>query len=384
MEDKLYMNTREWTDSIINKLDKKMSVVAPRLRGKMPFISVDGKYDDRSGDIGAWTNGFFGGMMWMMYILTKKDIYKAIAIESENQLDGAFRKFERLCHDVGFMWIPTSGINYKLFGSRDSELRMLYAACTLFSRFHIKGGFIKAWNECYGFKPEGDYTIIDCMMNIPLLYWASDLMGDDRFRDIAKTHADKTIQEHIRDDGSVIHIAVHDQKTGDLIATSAGQGYDEDSAWSRGQAWAIYGFIISYIHTGDKRYLDVAERTANYFIASVCDDYLPRCDFRSPKEPVIYDSSAGAIAVCGLLEIAKYCGKHEADRYKNHAVKLLMTLEEKCCDWSTDEDGILGLASRKYHIKGDPKTGHNIPIIFGDYFFLEAVAKLADEDFMIW
>lgn len=379
------MDIKKWTEDIIEKLDKKMSVVGPEIEGKMPFISVNGKWNDRSKDaVFAWTNGFMGGIMWMMFKLTGKEYYKQFAESSEKQLDEAFLLYEHLGHDVGFLWIPTSGMNYKLFKNEDSKRRLLYATSLLYSRFNIKGNFIKAWNQCFGYRPEGHYTIIDCMMNISLLYWASNIIGDDRFKHIAIAHADTTIKEHIRDDGSVIHIAVHDPHTAQLITTIGGQGYDENSTWSRGQAWAIYGFIISYIHTKEERYLKIAQKTANYFIVSTCDDYLPKCDFRSPEEPLIYDSSAGAIAACGLLELAKYCNEYDAQKYKKFACKMLMKMEERFCDWTLDEEAILTMATRKYHPGPKISEDHNLPLIFGDYFFIEAIAKLKDEDFMLW
>lgn len=378
-------NTQEWVEGVIKKADDKMNKVAKRLDGTMPFISIHGSYDDRSQNaVHAWTNGFIGGIFWMMYVLTDKKQYREMAERNELQLDGAFRAYEKLDHDVGFMWIPTSGIRYKLFGEYESKIRMLRAADILAGRFNLKGEFIRAWNQNGSFKPDGIYSIIDSMMNISLLYWASEEIGDPRYKFIAETHANTTIKEHIREDGSVIHIAAHDKETAELITTIAGQGYSRDSAWSRGQAWAIYGFIISYIHTKNEKYLNIAKITANYFILSIQDDFLPRCDFRSPEEPVYYDASAGAIAACGLLELAKYCDEFDGIKYKKVAIKMLHALEENFCDWTDAEDAILTHSSRKYADGPDLMKGHNVPLIWGDYFFLEAIAKLKDEAFMIW
>ena len=379
------MSEQNWLNEVIEKLDKKMSVIGPKTDGKMPFFSEKGEWNDRSKDaVYAWTGGFFGGMMWMMYKITGKEVYKEIAQRSEKQLDEAFHFFEHLGHDVGFLWIPTSGMNYKLTGNEESKRRLFYAASLLASRYNLKGGFIKAWNQCYGHKPEGHYSIIDCMMNIPLLYWATEVMGDNRFKYIAMSHADTTIKEHVRDDGSVAHISVHDSKTAEFITTIAGQGYSVDSAWSRGQAWAVYGYIISYLHTKEKKYLDTAKKTADFFIDAVGDDYLPVCDFRSPKEPIYYDSSAGAIAACGLIEIAKYCDETDRKKYRDFSIKMLMAMEKKWCDWTLDEDAVLTMASRKYHGNVGSNIEHNLPLIFGDFFFFEAIAKLQDENFNLW
>ena len=188
------------------------------------------------------------------------------------------------------------------FGSKKSRVRTSIAADMLASRYNARGEFIRSWNDdCIG------WVIIDSMMNIPLLYWASDEYKDDRFKYIAMKHADKVLNTHIRPDGSVNHIVSLDPTNGEVIETFGGQGYAVGSSWSRGQAWAIYGFTLSYIHTGKQEYLDAAKRVAHYFIANVCDDWLPKVDFRSPKGPVIYDSTAGACTACGLLGVSKAC-----------------------------------------------------------------------------
>ena len=218
------------------------------------------------------------------------------------------------------------------------------------------------------------------MMNIPLLYRVSEELKDPRFRYIALSHADTTMRDHVRPDGSVNHIVSHDIVTGDVIETIGGQGYGVGSTWSRGQAWALYGFILSYIHTGKQEYLDTAKSVAHYFISCVCDDYLPKCDFRAPQEPVIYDSTAGACAACGLIEIANHVPEFEKDLYLNAAIQLLKAMEAKFCNWNENEDSILGWGTEAYH---NEKTRH-IPIIYGDYFFIEALYKLRGHDMLFW
>lgn len=142
----------------------------------------------------------------------------------------------------------------------------------------------------------------------------------------------------------------------------------------------LYGFALSYIHTGKQEYLDTAKKIAHYFIACICDDYLPKCDFRSPNEPVIYDSTAGAIAACGLLEIAKNVPEHEKKIYFNAAVKMLKALEENFCNWEEDEDSILQMGTEAYH----REEGKHIPIIYGDYYFVEAIYKLKGNTTLFW
>lgn len=369
---KATQNDKDFIDSTWEKLDRKLSVVALRSRDKVPYTTKDGVHIMHDGEgITWWTNGFWGGLMWLMYVGTQNEEYKLSAEKNEELLDDALKKFYGLHHDVGFMWHITSGVNYRLTGNEKSKIRSMYAASLLAARFNAVGKFIRAWNS------DPSVTIIDSMMNIPLLYWASRETGDPRFKHIAMQHADTTIQNHIRPDGSVKHICVYDAESGDYQKHLAGQGYDLDSSWSRGQAWALHGFILSYIHTGKQEYLDTAKRVAHYFIASVCDDYLPKADFRAPEEPVLYDSTASACAACGLLEIARNVPDYEGQIYYNAAIKLLKALDENFCNYELDEDSVVGFGTERWTNLPEAigKTA-NIPIIYGDYYFAEAIYKL--------
>ena len=371
----LVEENKKWFDEVWKKLDKKLVAVAKRSFDKIPYTAVDGVHDDKSKEyISWWTNGFWPGLMWIMYDGTKRDVYKDTAINAEKILDGALEEYNGLHHDVGFMWHISSGLHYRLLGDKQSRVRTLYAANVLAGRYNIDGKFITAWN---GQSQQG-WTIIDSMMNIPLLYWASREIGDARFERIAKAQADMAMRDHVRPDGSVVHIVSHDTQTGDVIETFGGQGYEVGSSWSRGQAWAVYGFALSYLHTGDEKYLDTAKKVANYFIAACCDDYLPKCDFRSPEEPVIYDSTAGAITACGLIELSKHVGVHEKGMYLNAAVKMLKAMEEKFCNWEENVDYIVGYGTERYG------SGEHMAIIYGDFYFAEAIYMLRGGEIKIW
>ena len=314
-------------------------------------------------------------MMWLMYVGTKNEQYRKVAEHAELLLDQALANYSRLDHDVGFLWHISAGVNYRLFGGKASYNRAMFAASILAGRYNAAGKFIRAWNG----NGTG-WAIIDCMMNLPLLYWASDETNDPRFSYIAQNNANTSMKNHVRADGSVYHILTYDPNSGELLGPVDGQGYAPDSSWSRGQAWALYGFVLSYIHTDKQEYLDTAKRVAHYFIASVCDDYLPKCDFRSPADPVIYDTTAGACAACGLLEIANCVPKHEKRTYVNAAINLLQAIETKFCDWSEQEQSIVQGGTEAYH---RTDTQH-IPIIYGDYFFAEAIYKLKGFTMLFW
>ncbi len=363
------------------KLDKKLSLVAVRSREKLPYTTENGVHDDMAKkDICWWTNGFWAGLMWLMYLDTKNNDYRLTAERSEEILDGALAEYDGLHHDVGFMWHISAGASYRISGSKKSRVRALYAANTLAARYNIRGKFIRAWN---GEGNEG-FAIIDCMMNIPLLYWASREIGDERYRYIAESHADTTLKYHLREDGSAKHIVSYSTENGDYLGNLSGQGYSVDSSWSRGQAWALYGFTLSYIHTQKAEYLNAAKRAANYFISAVCSDFMPRVDFRAPKEPVMYDSTAAACAACGLLELARHLPENEGRMYYDAAINLLKAIDEHFCDYSTETDSVVGCGTEMWRAEGLDGKGVHIPIIYGDFFYAEALFKLRGNSFLIW
>jgi len=372
-----------WLDKTLEKVITKWERIASDVKDAIPSTVVDGICDDKSLDkewndddgIYWWTNGFYPGILWILYLETKDEFYKTLAEKIEKKLDAAFLGFEGLHHDVGFMWLTSAVANFKITGNSQSKKRGLLAASILASRFNHKGGYIRAWN--------GDKTgwaIIDCMLNINILYWASEQLNDERFSDIARMHADKTLKYFVRPDGSVKHIVSFDPETGEEIENFGGQGFEVGSSWSRGQSWALYGFILSYIHTNDEKYLSAAKRIAHYFISCVQDDYIPNCDFRAPSEPVIKDTSAGAIAACALIEISKHTSEFERDLYLTSAIKILKSLTEHCTDFSHGTHELLKNGTGSYH----GKDSHHIPLIYGDYFYLEGLFKLKNNEILFW
>ena len=378
---------RVWADDLLTRVTLKMESVTLRLRG---VIAGNASVDTgrRSSDSpSSWTSGFFAGLNWLMYSYTKNEEYRRTAEGLELMLDAGLSSFEKLHHDVGFMWHISAGASYRLTGNSDSRLRNLYAAATLSSRYVHGAGFIRAWNNAWSGNCVDGWSIIDCLMNLPILFWASDVLGDDRFARIAVSHADMALAQHLRPDGSVAHIVEHDRETGEPVATHAGQGYAIGSSWSRGQSWAVYGFVIAYLHTNDERYLNAAKRVANYFIANCCDDWLPRVDFRAPSTPVYYDTTAGACAACGMIELAKLLPENEGGMYMNAAINMLSAMTDKFCNFDPECDYILGGGTARYPIPGVvpiERAGLHIPIIYGDFFYVEALLKLAGSDFNPW
>ena len=374
----LEMQDKEWAKARFDLLRKKMRAECERIGSAIPYVVRDGVYDDKSspGDIHWWTNGFWPGMLWQMYKLTGDGMYSAAARGVEEKLDAAFAEFVRLHHDVGFMWLPSAVADYRLTGSERSRDRGLHAATILAGRYNPAGKYIRAWN-----KGKTGWVIIDSLMNIPLLYWASREVEDPRFDFIARSHADTVMEKLVRPDGSCGHIAVLDPRDGSLLETPAGQGYAPGSSWSRGQAWAIYGFALSYHHTGDERYLDCAKRVAHYFCSQVAQtEDVPLVDFRAPGSPIFLDTSAGSCAACGLLEISEHVSGMEKDFYRSWAMRLMRSLDSRYCNWDPQTDGLLEMSTVAY----DDESCRHKPLIFGDYFYLEALLRLGESSVLIW
>ena len=363
----------EWARNVAEKIEKKMSRVTDRNGEKIIYsLDQDGKGEDQfAKNCSSWVNGFWPGMHWLLYLYNQDVKYMAKAKEFEEKLDEALfvspEGFDRLHHDVGFMWIPTALASYRITKDAESRKRGLIAANYLASRYNPDAEFITAWNTA----EKESWSIIDTMMNIPLLYWASAETGYSRFAKIAVKHAKKTAQNAVRPDGSVNHIVKYDLDNGAFIESYGGQGYEVGSCWSRGTAWAIYGFTLSYLNTGECIFLETAKKTANYFLSAVqMTDYIPLSDFRAPKEPVLYDSSAGAIAASGMLTLATLLPEYERQMYQEGAIRILKALETKCCDFTDSIDLFLGLGSEA-HWKQEQKY-----MVYGEMYFFEAILKI--------
>lgn len=378
---------KRWVIETQEKIRGKMGYVCERSKYKIPYKTINGVHTNKleespenADGINWWTNGFWPGILWLLYNDTKEEKYKDIANYAEEKFDQCFDMFYGLHHDVGFMWIPSSVTNYKTTGNSQSRKRALHAANLLAGRFNLNGRFIRAWNDPIGnHEDRRGWAIIDCMLNIPLLYWASEETNDPRYRHIAEAHADTVMANFIREDGSVEHIVEFDPESGKKVAIHGGQGYEDGSSWTRGQAWGIYGFVMSNKHTSKRAYLEAAKKIADYFISQTPESYIIPVDFKQPSLPDFEDSTAAAIAACGLIELSRLVDKDEGQGYMDAALSLLKVLADKRAIWNVADDGILTHCKASYH----DKEGH-INMIYADYFFIEGIYKLAESDFYIW
>jgi unsaturated chondroitin disaccharide hydrolase len=366
---------RAWTHTV-----NKVAITSKRIGDGFPHASVDGRY--KLEPASWWTAGFWPGLLWLIYRDTKDESLKQLAESCEKQLDQVIADYYKLDHDIGFMWTLTSVARYKLLGSDDSKRRALLAANLLAARFNVAGNFIRAWNPWREGDCNEGWAIIDCMMNLPLLYWASKETGDPRYKHVAIRHADMVLEHFIRPDGSVNHIVIFDPETGEKLGVNGGQGYAPESAWSRGTAWAIYGMSLSYHHTGKEEYLLAAKRVAHFFVSNLPEDYVPYWDFRLPEDvPAYRDSSAGACAACGLLLLAEQVTVHEAPLYRKAGERILYSLYVNYGSWESDEEEGLIMHGTSHYPE---RKNIDVPLIYGDYYFVEGISRLKGHRELIW
>ena len=250
----------------LDKVKEKLDWVTDEVEFLYPYTTRDGKYINAKPDPHIWTCGFYGGILWYMYKLTSDERYLKLGRESAERLEELLTTFVDADHDLGFEFLFTNVADYNITGNEESKKRALHAATILAGRFNPAGKFIRAWNDnpyIDGDNSKTGYVIIDCMMNLPLLYWASEVTGDPRYMQIANLHAETVIEHFVREDGSVNHIVIFNPNTGKVADKPAGQGYSKGSSWTRGQTWAIYCFAMAYHYTKNKKYLEVAKKVAN-------------------------------------------------------------------------------------------------------------------------
>lgn len=360
-----------WIDEAYAQSLDKITKISTKLGASFPHVCLDGEYNCE--DASFWTSGFWAGILWLAYRETKNENLREIAEEIEVKLGKPLHDFYDIHHDVGFMYLPTAVVNYMYTGNKESKRTGLIAASHLAGRFNFKGEFIRAWTDRVNPDSTG-WAIIDCLMNLPLLFWASKEINDPRFKHIAIAHADTVLRDFVREDWTVPHIVSFDPETGEKIENLGGQGLGPDSAWSRGQSWAIYGFAIAARETGKAEYLTASKNIANYFLSHLPEDKVPYWDFRTAdKDKFVRDSSAAACTASGLLELSNLLeDETEKAFYYNSALAILKGLYDHYSDFSDAQEAILTKGTVSY-----PVNKHvNVPIIYGDYYFLEALCKI--------
>ena len=360
----------------LNKIETNLD----ELKNTFPFVTVNGKWElckEEDWDLeifadGYWCNGFWIGMLWLAYTVTKNDKFKRKAYELCKLIEP--RKNRNKIHDLGFLFFPSFCAGYDI--TKDEYLKSvaLTAADSLLSRFNDKIRAITVLGE-----PENSGLVaIDTMMNLPLLWWAYEKTGNQEYYDTACKHAFTTMQYFVRGDGSTYHIVEFDPNSGQVVRITTLQGYNAESCWSRGQAWGIYGFALAYNYTKREEFLKTAEKLADYYIANCPSDYVPCWDFNDPKIPnTIRDSSAAAITVCGLLDLSDAePDKTKAENYEEIAYKILTSLSQNYLTFGLNSHGIL--LHGCFHKSNDIATDSSL--IFGDYYYMEALIKAINRE----
>ncbi|MEK3792314.1 glycoside hydrolase family 88 protein [Paenibacillus sp. FSL R7-0204] len=369
-----------WVDEAWSKALEKTRTNSISIGAEFPHASQGGKYVLEVPS--WWTAGFWPGMLWQLYAGSGDEGLKAVAERCEERLDEVLDGYVKLDHDLGFMWLLTSVANYKLTGREESRVRGLKAANYLAARFNLKGRYIRAWNPWREGEDNSGVAIIDCSMNTSLLFWASEVTGDPRYRHIAEAHMDTVLEHFIRPDGSVYHIVSFNPETGEVAEKLGGQGYAPESAWSRGAAWALYGLALAYHHTGKPSYLHASKQVAHFFLTRLPEDQVPHWDFRAPGDVgEIRDTSAGSCAASGLLLLAGLVEESEAHVYRNGALRITESLYRNYGTWDNPgEQGLLLHGTSNY-----PEDRNiDVPLIYGDFFYVEALARIKGAGPFYW
>jgi unsaturated chondroitin disaccharide hydrolase len=341
-----------------------------------PMYTVGGKWRHTGEKWTQWTDGFLGGMMWQFHFHTKDAWWRQKAEHYSKLLE--HRQHDRDVHDLGFIFLSTYLPWHELTGDKNLHEVLIQAGRTLAMRFKEKGQYLRSFVS-------DDSLFIDIMMNVPIIFYAAIEAGDRELARIATAHCRTTRDKIVRADGSTAHEGIFDLQTGQFLREDTHQGLGANSAWARGLAWSLYGFSKCYALTGNREFLDVAERNARYWIDRLPSDGVPYWDFQAdlskpPPWGAQKESSAGAIAASGLLDLARQTdNQSNRQRYEQTALKTLDVLVRP--DYLASEtpgwEGIL--KHGVYHTKKN--LGVDESVMWGEYFFVEALTKVVASQF---
>ena len=328
--------------------------------GKLRFVGV---YD--------WTSGFHPGSMWNLYGLTKDEKWKQRAITYTELMDTI--QYWEGTHDLGFMIGDSYGNALKYVDNKYYDSVMVQAAKSLSARFKPNAGIIQSWeaNDRWSCP-----VIIDNMMNLEMLFRATEISGDSTYYNIALTHADTTMSKHYRKDFSSYHVLDYDTESGEVLQRNTAQGYQDESAWARGQAWGLYGYVVMYRETQKQKYLEQARNIAGFIInhPNLPEDKVPYWDYDAPvTKSTPRDASAAAIAVSALYELSTYVDDNLKSEYQSFANTSLETLSNApyLAEVGTNQGFLLKHATG--HLPNNSEI--DVPINYADYYFLEALMR---------
>lgn len=380
------------------RLDEEIKYAVQKVAANlMPFsnsfpddMTIHGVYPKRKSYQGypdganiGWTSGFWPGMIWLAFELDGDERFRQ---SGEHHVLSFLERIEKKqdvdIHDLGFMYTLSCVSAWKLTGNLQARRAALLAADHLMTRFLDKPGIFQAWGSIDD-KNEHGRTIIDSLMNMPLLYWASQETCQLHYKAAACRHAIQLRDHFIRPDHTTFHTYFFDVESGWGLRGETAQGYAHQSCWARGQAWGIYGFALNYLYTGEASFLEAACQLADYFLENLPQDKVVYWDLvfknNSAEER---DSSAAVIAVCGLMEIARHLPEGELhNRYQREAVAMLASLAENYTSRDLPQSNALLL-----HAVGSKPHGVGVDeaCLWGDYFYMEALTRLAKPDWKLY
>ena len=360
----------------------KIDYSIPQFTDKFPYNnSVNNVYAAVENDSG-WTTGFWPGILWHAYELTGDEKYKNVA---DGHVDSFYYRIKNqigvTTHDMGFLYMPSCVTAYNFDDNRIARDAALMAADHLITRYHEDSEFIQAWGSV---GADDNYRlIIDCLMNLSLLYWATEETGDPKYRDIAYKHFCTTLSVSYRENGSTYHTYFFDKETGEPIFGATYQGLNDESTWARGQAWGMYGPLITYMYTKDESALDAFIAATDHYLENLPEDYIAYWDmtFTDGDEP--RDSSAASIALCAMLEGIKYMDKNDPKRavYVDYCKKIMNSLINGYTTRSVPEANGL-LLHGTFHKPNN--AGVDEMTTWGDYFYMEALHRMLDPEWDVY
>ena len=355
-------------DATVKKVADRVWQMEQWRAGRWQLYTENGQWKYRKSV--NWLSGFLGGELWNMYRLTGDERFKKSALHFAGSLIPYAQKNDT--HDMGFIFLPTVVRAFKITGNQKFKKAGLLAAEMLWRRYNRKGHFIRAWGKL-GTSKKAGWSIIDTMMNLELLFWASKVSGNPRFAEAAYAHAITCMKQHIRPNGSSFHVVIFDPQTGKVLKKQTHQGAADTSTWARGQAWGIYGFATAYRYTRDERFLRTAQRMADFMIALLPKDGIPFWDLTNPAGRNYRDASAGAVLAVGLYRLASLV--HNGSlmlRYQQVADEIMASLIDRYTFWHSSRPVEQGLLIHQvYNYPKGWAVDESYPA--GDYYFTEAL-----------
>ena len=356
--ERLTAATRQY-DHLLSEIPPREGVPYSFDKGSLVLVEPD-----------QWTSGFFPGSLWLLYEATGEEIWRTRAERYTAML--VQQQYNRSTHDLGFIIFSSYGNGFRLTGNPAYRNVLLTAAKSLSSRYDPRVGLIRSWDD-----PKWTYpVIIDNMMNLELLTWAGREGALLKYRQIAISHADRSMQTHFRSDGSNIHLVDYKPETGEVLRKETYQGASNSSAWARGQGWAIYGYTMMYREVREKRYLAQAQKAADFFMnhARLPADKIPYWDFDAPDIPNSpRDTSAAAVTCSALFELALFSDSQASRRYTVFAEDQLRSLASPTYSASFGESGGFILNHATANFPGH--KGVDVSLSYADYYYLEALLR---------